>query len=219
MAKLRRAASSLTLQERFVLLHELGIFAGAESRSGDGSSLSETRALRETLPGLLGRHRVRSLLDIPCGDMHWMQEVPLEGIDYTGADIVPAIVKANRERLERPGRRFLLLDATSDPLPEVDLIFCRDLLIHLSLEDIARTLANFVTSGSRLLMTSHFARRRQNRDITSGDFRPVNLCAAPFHLPPPLTTVSERSRLKGRAFADRAMALWSLADLPSTFAV
>ena len=69
-ARLREGADSLSLEERFSVLHELGAYAGDESRSGASSSLAETRFLREALPGLLEAHGVRGLLDIPSGDFH-----------------------------------------------------------------------------------------------------------------------------------------------------
>jgi hypothetical protein len=74
-------------------------------------------------------------------------------------------------------------------------------------------LRNFHRSGSRWLLTNHFAGREENLDILSGDFRPIHLCRPPFDFPPPEAVIAELSRLAGGAFADRSMALWRLADL------
>lgn len=61
----------------------------AESRSGDGSTLAYTARLREQLPLLISRYRVRSMLDLPCGDFNWFRHVELPAsVDYIGADIV-----------------------------------------------------------------------------------------------------------------------------------
>jgi SAM-dependent methyltransferase len=202
----------LTLAERFELLHRLGVYHHPETFSGFASTLEETAALRAALPGLVAAHAVGSVLDIPCGDFHWLRQVTLE-VDYTGADIVPELVEANQRRHGGAHRRFVVLDATRDPLPEVDLILCRDLLIHLSLADGWAALRNFHRSGSRWLLTNHFAGREENPDILSGDFRPIHLCRPPFRFPPPEAVIAERSQLAGGAFADRSMALWRLADL------
>ena len=212
--RLRRAAAALPLDERFALLHELGVYHHPESLSGAASTLRETANLRAALPALLREEGVERLLDIPCGDFHWMREVDLGGVDYFGADIVPAIVERNQTLYAGAGRRFARLDATRDELPASDLILCRDLFIHLSLDDIAAVLDNFRASGSRLLLTNHFAERRENPDILSGDFRAVNLCAPPFGLPPPARVLGEDSELAGGEFRDRAMALWRIADWP-----
>jgi SAM-dependent methyltransferase len=210
--RLRVVVEELSLPERFDLLHRLGVYHHPESVSGAAATLEETAALREALPRIVERRSVTSVLDIPCGDFHWMQHVALDA-DYTGADVVPEIVAANQARHGGNRRRFVLLDATRDPLPSVDLILCRDLLIHLSNRDCRAALTNFAASGSRLLLTSHFASRDGNQEIVSGDFRPVNLCRAPFHFPPPLDVVNEASALGEGAFEDRSMALWNLADV------
>lgn len=210
---LRPRVAELSLAERFELIDRLGIYRDPESRSGEGSSLAETAALRRALPALLEAHDVRTILDIPCGDFGWMRKVDLGDRDYLGADIVAEIVEENEARFGRPGRRFRVLDGAADALPRVDLIVCRDLLIHLSLGDIARTLRNFLASGSRRLLASHYSDRRENPDIPSGDFRPVNLCAPPFDFPPPLAIVNEESRQGDGAYPDRGMALWEVAAL------
>lgn len=225
LAEIRRQleglGEALPLSARFELLHLLGVYHHPESVSGVGSTLRETARLRAALPALVREERVRSLLDIPCGDFHWMQQVALdvEGVDYTGADVVPAIVEANQKIHGGGRRRFVVLDATRDPLPAVDLILCRDLLIHLSNDDVLAALRSFARSGSRLLLTSHFADRTDNPDIASGDFRPIHLCRAPFHLPAPLRVLPEDSELAGGAFSDRAMALWRLADVAAALGV
>jgi methyltransferase family protein len=213
VARLREIVPHLTLAERFALLHELGVYRHAEAVSGEGSTPTETAALRAALPALLAAHDVRTLLDVPCGAFDWMREVDLAGIDYVGVDIVPALVEENRARFGGATRRFLVLDATRDALPAADLVLCRDLLVHLGLADIAAALRNFVGSGARLLLTNHYSDRDGNADILSGDFRPVNLCRPPFSLPPPLWTLAEQSRMGDGLFPDRCMALWHLADV------
>ena len=84
--KVRRRLSS---KERFREIYLRGTWGGTESASGPGSSVEETRVLRRVLPDILRDMSVRSMLDIPCGDFHWMQHVDLSGVDYVGADVVP----------------------------------------------------------------------------------------------------------------------------------
>ena len=210
--RLREVVESLSLADRFRLLHDLGIYHAEESLSGAGSSLAETESLRRRLPALFQRLGVTSLLDVPCGDFHWMSRLDLSGLSYVGADIVPGLIESNRQRFPPP-LEFRVLDVTADPLPNVDLILCRDLLIHLGTRDAARALANILRSGSRLLLASHYFDRMENLDIPSGDFRPVNLTRAPFDFPPPAERLDEDSRLEDGLYADRSMALWRLDEL------
>lgn len=217
--RLRAEISAFDLADRFTLLHELGIYHHAESLSGEGSTLAETAALRAALPGLMARHGVRSLLDLPCGDFHWMSELPLGELRYLGVDIVPALIERNRLLYgESERRRFEVLDGTRDPLPRFDLVLCRDLVIHLALADIRRLLAGVVQSGATYLLISHYRDCAVNVEIASGDFRPVNLCLTPFFLPPPRETIAEQSRMAAGAFTDRALALWSVAEVGAALA-
>ena len=199
-------------------MYETNLWSGAESRSGVGSSLAATARLRSELPPLLRSLGIRRLLDLPCGDFHWMKEVDLEGIEYIGGDIVQAAVEANRASYEGPGRRFIRADLTSGPLPAADAIFCRDLLVHFSFENIARAFRTMRASRAEWLLTTTFTGPRANSDIVDGDWRPLNLERAPFHLPSPVVIIVEGCTEEGGAYADKSIGVWRTADLPTEIA-
>jgi hypothetical protein len=50
----------------------------AESVTTDAFSLAQTRAIREALPGVLREIGARTLLDVPCGDCHWIRHTDLD---------------------------------------------------------------------------------------------------------------------------------------------
>jgi hypothetical protein len=183
-----------------------------ESVSGRGASVEQTRRLVRELQDLLAQLEIRSLLDIPCGDWNWMKLVNLAGIDYIGADIVEELIAANRQH-ERSGVRFARMDLLSDPLPQVDAIFTRDCLVHLSFEQIGAALRNIVQSGSRWLLTTTFPGRSENRDIPTGRWRPLNLELAPFHLPPPERYLFEACTEANGRWADKSLGLWRIESL------
>jgi hypothetical protein len=177
-----------------------------ESRSGPGSTLARTAQLREALPALLRELGVRSLLDAPCGDFHWMAEVPLPGVAYTGVDIVPALIEANRARFAAPGRAFAQADIVRDPLPYADAILCRECLVHLPLAAAVSTLANFRRSGARWLIATTFPGTRKNEEVATGWWRPLDLERPPFSLPPAIRHLNERLP----AWPDKALGVWAL---------
>jgi hypothetical protein len=119
-----------------------------ESVSGPGSSLAATAAIRRALPDILRQFEIRSLIDAPCGDFHWMKEVDLSGVDYLGIDIVKELVDANSERYARHGVRFVCRDLISDPIGHADLIICRDCLFYFTNSYIKRSTLNFKKTGS-----------------------------------------------------------------------
>jgi hypothetical protein len=184
----RRLIAADAIEERFTRIYESNHWGDAESVSGEGSSLAYTRGLRAALPGLFERHAVRRLLDAPCGDFNWMQHVLREHpLDYVGGDIVGSLARRLQEQHGQPRRRFMQIDITRGPLPGADLWLCRDCLFHLSYADIARALQVFLASDiPYLLTTTHLNQdgRFLNTDIRTGDFRRIDLFAAPFHFPP-----------------------------------
>ncbi len=183
----RRLLASASIEDRFTRIYESNHWANGESVSGDGSSLAYTRGLRAALPAMFEQFGVRRLLDAPCGDFNWMQHVLRERpLDYTGCDIVVPIVLKLQEQHGDAQRRFMHLDITQGPLPPADLWLCRDCLFHLGYDDIGRALDNFLASGiPYLLTTTHLnpAGHFINTDIRSGDFRRIDLFAAPFEFP------------------------------------
>ena len=85
---------------------------------------------------------------------------------------------------------------------------------HAQLVDFGRALANFRRSGSRYLLATTFPRRAGNPAIFTGEWRPLNLEAAPFNFPPPLRRLAEGYTLEDGRFADKSLALWPLAAIP-----
>jgi hypothetical protein len=65
-------ASTRSRERLFTNIYRSNHWGGADSVSGGGSDLEQTSALRAALPGVLQRLGVRTLLDAPCGDFHWM---------------------------------------------------------------------------------------------------------------------------------------------------
>ena len=212
--KQERRGVRLPSEEKFRRIYRTNHWGGSGSKSGEGASTEQTAVLRRAIPALLERLGVAVLLDVPCGDYHWMRHVELPVSRYIGGDIVPEIVERNRERYGDDRRRFVTLDLTSDPLPEANLLLCRDGLVHLSFDDIRRALANIKESGSEYLLTTTFPDEETNQDITTGDWRVLNLQKAPFHFPEPLQLIDERCTEGGGQFRDKSLGLWRVDDLP-----
>jgi len=177
----------------------------SEVPCGSGSTLAYTQYLREHLPAFLDRHDIKSMLDAPCGDHSWMELVDFaDDFSYIGADIVEFMIDQNRKKY--PHRQFQVLDLCQDLLPTADLLFCRDCLFHLSYKDIKRAFANIARSPIKWVMTTtYLPEHANNKDIFTGDFRPIDLMNAPFNLPAPVDAIVDG--LPG--FQIRKLALWS----------
>lgn len=193
------------LQDRFTEVYLQNMWQDPESRSGPGSRRDSpcVTSTIDTLEMVVERFGVRSIADIPCGDFNWMGEFldRRPEIAYTGFDIVKPLVAANRER--HPRHQFHVLDVTAKAPPRVDLILCKDLLNHLSNADVRKALANFVASGSQLLLASNnFG--LPNTEIPShkgGASRLLDITLPPFDYPAPI-------------WNHHYLGLWRLSDFP-----
>jgi hypothetical protein len=205
----------LGLKDAFTHIYKNNMWGSRDSVSGVGSTLAVTENLRRDIPVLLQRFGLNSMLDIPCGDFGWMSRLDLQ-VHYIGGDIVDELVQQNNARYATADgtRTFRCLDLTSGDLPQVDLVFCRDCLVHLSDSNIFRALANIKRSGSDYLLTTTFLEHDVNTDVSDGDWRLLNLRLPPFYFSEPLATLMEGCTEGDGAYADKALCLWRVADLP-----
>jgi hypothetical protein len=189
---------------------EIYVRTGEESLAGPGCSLRATTEIRRALPLLFSFLGINSMLDARCGDFNWLRQVDLRLEKYIGVDVVPSLIEQNRKLYENRNRKFTVADVRRDFLPETDLILCRDLLVHLSFEDIFSALRNFSSSGAKYLLTTTFPDRQTNADIKTGDWRTLNLQIPPFNFPAPFKLINERC--VGQ-FADKSLGLWLISDI------
>lgn len=198
----------------FEAIHRSNAWGGSESVSGPGSGVARASLFRPALEAMLRELDVRTLLDAPCGDYHWLGTFDLPLKRYIGVDIVPALVTHNRARHGSRRRCFFVADIVHDRLPRVDLILCRDALVHFCDAEIFATLRNFKRTGSRWLLTNTFIDHAPHPDIATGGWRPLNLEEPPFNLLPPARMIDEQCLGYGGQYRDKRLALWPLATLP-----
>jgi len=190
--------------------------------SGPGSTLDETRGIRAALPEIFRNFGIRSMLDVPCGDMTWMSLVDLRGVRYVGADISTRVIEQNRHRLatvqgegsaapslqmSAASTQFMVLDLVEDTIPATDLLFCRHLMFHLTPEHNLRVLRAMEHSGARYLLASTYLRTKVNTKpyvLVQGHH--INLLEPPYCLRDPI-------RIYGEDHDDMYMGLWELGPL------
>ena len=200
------------MREIWEKAYKNNIKTSMESISGCGSSLDQTKEVVRQLPILFEKYGITSMLDIPVGDMHWIYGVNLKYVDYIGADIVQEQVQSNVEKYEHIGMHFQCLDITKDDLPKVDLILCRDLLVHFSFEDVFAAFRNIVRSGSTYFLSTTFT-DKYNMRIATGEWHCINLRLPPYSLPKPLELIVEGCTLGDGAYASKSLGLWPITDL------
>ncbi len=197
----------------FDAIYRANTWGDPESASGLGSTRARATAFLADLLAVVSSLGVSSLLDAPCGDFNWAAPLSDSVDSYIGVDIVPSLIKTNQRRHSAPHRRFLCKDIIRDPLPRADLVLCRDALVHLTLADALSTIESFRRSGAEYLLATTFVGDRQNQDVATGEWRPLNLERPPFFFPAPLALVDERCHHSDGVYADKRLGLWRLRDL------
>ncbi len=208
----KKLFASSSTDQIFEWIYRNNKWGDVDSVSGSGSNLAQTSRLRAALPALLKRHGVRSLLDAPCGDFHWMAHTPLELDQYVGADIVAELVTRVAEKHGGQGREFICLDLIADALPRMDALLCRDCLVHLDYERIAGVIGNMQRSGIPLLLTTSHRRQLENEDKLTGQHRFLNLQKPPFNWPEPIDMIEEDIPSPKRD-SGKILGLWRVADI------
>jgi SAM-dependent methyltransferase len=201
-----------TSSDVFTDIYKFNLWYSQESTSGGGSTLEATVTIREQLPIIISKFSINSILDVPCGDYNWMKEVP-KTCNYLGGDIVAEMVKNNQRMYSSNKVQFKQIDITTDTLPQVDLIFCKDCLQHLSYQRVKEALNNFKRSGSKYLLVTSYPKTWKNHDIYDGDYRPLNLLKTPFCLSNSLLKIHEKSTSSGVEI-DKTMYLYDLESIP-----
>jgi hypothetical protein len=109
-----------------------------------------------------------------------------QGLEYRGFDIVEPLIVRNRGMF--PDYSFQQLDITAEVPPRADLLFSKELFLHLTYEDILKGLANMKRSGSEWLVTSsHWGAENADLPINvGGSFRALDVCGSPIGLPEPI---------------------------------
>ncbi|WP_294606324.1 class I SAM-dependent methyltransferase [uncultured Roseovarius sp.] len=194
--------------------------------SGFGSTLENTERLRAALPDLFRRYKIKTFVDAPCGDWFWMQHVDLDRVQYIGADISSQIIEANKTNHSGPNRTFLHLDITSDPLPDGDLLMCRDCLFHLKTWLRWEFFRNFAKSNNKYLLTT-VVQTPQNRNLrNNGKFAAFNPMNEPYNFPKPKEIIPETAdhldieemTKENTEYRHRASFLWSRKQIADSVA-
>jgi hypothetical protein len=189
----RLVRSNLSLKNKFTAIYQKTKAEGFESISGEGSSLTYTLPLRESLPVMLSHFKIKSIFDGPCGDFNWMKEIMrANDIAYQGVDIVSDIIDSNIRKYSSKRINFAQGDLTQITFPQSDLMIMRDLLFHLSYEDSRVVIKFFLESNINFLLITSHMKINKNVDIYSGDFKFINLFEPPYCFPKnPLWTIDD----------------------------
>ena len=167
--------------------------------SGEGSSPDNTIEYRRYLQAFLRERRIRTVVDMGCGDWQFSTLIDWSGIQYLGMDVVPEIIERNRTLFGSPTVTFALSEGVDQELPCADLLILKDVLQHWPNADILSFLPRL--QQCRYALITDCTEPAVNTDCPLGGFRGLDPQAAPFFLPCEKVLEYEwRSDHHGRSF-------------------
>src|SRR5258705_7397468 len=151
--------------------------------SGGGSNAHYTIEYRAFLENFIRLNQVRSIVDIGCGDWQFSRFLNLDGIHYRGFDLVESVIEQNSKRFETAHIEFAIMPEDYAALPGADLLIIKDVLQHLPNAQVLRFYSDVFPKYRACLITNSFRKlnTRANVDIRPGEFRCLDLKAAPYH--------------------------------------
>lgn len=199
----------------FTEIYTNQFWKSGKSVSGAGSEKEATEVLVEKLKNFFNGHNIKSLLDVPCGDLNWVVDL-VDGLklDYIGCDIVQGLIDENRKTFkEDKNYSFHKLDIISDELPLADFLLVRDCLVHLPNELVLKAISNIANSNVKYVGITTFTNREENLDIPLGHWRTLNLTQQPFNLPVPFFTINEDCKYDFPNYNDKSIGIWKIEQL------
>ena len=158
-----------------------GTNAEGEGHSGGGSTLDSTKPYRQFLQKIFKVFQIRSVVDVGCGDWEFSKAMDWEGIDYYGYDVVESVIAKNNELYENEHIHFIHANGVEEDLLEADLLICKDVLQHLSNEDILAFLEQAPKFKYCLITNdTDIGGKNVNYQINRGESRPLDLTEPPF---------------------------------------
>ena len=159
------------------------------SVSGHGSNLNTEQYynLISNFVNTLDIYKIKSILDMPCGDVLWIKEIfKKKDVNYLGVDIVENLIKSNIKLYENERVKFLNRDIVNFSIEKkFDLVFLRDFFIHINNSDIKKVINNIKKMNIKYFAFTNYDIKKNN-DVSTGKHRKVNLLLEPFNLGKPI---------------------------------
>ena len=180
-------------QKAMEQVYDMNLWGKSEAAfySGEGSHLPEIVEpyIKVVNLFLSSFEKPLTVCDLGCGDFNIGQQLFAQTKQYIAVDIVPKLIAYNQEKFQHENLSFHCLDIAKDELPNADCAIIRQVLQHLSNDEI-QSVVKQLGKYKYVILTEHLPVGEfvPNKDIISGQGirikkkSGVDLLAAPFHL-------------------------------------
>ena len=186
-----------TVEEVFTEIYTNNKWGGARGEFCSGSGTDDQQIASKYI-SMISNHastlgfKGQSFVDLGCGDFRIGKQLLSLCSSYIGIDVVQPLIKRNQELFSNDSTEFRHLDIVRDELPDGNIAFIRQVLQHLSNQQIISVLEK-LSKYKYVFITEHYPTDNDaikvNLDKVHGaDVRVhhnsgVYLAKAPFNLP------------------------------------
>jgi hypothetical protein len=177
---------------RYVNMRDVRIFSDVyktnewTNGSGPGSHPDNVKPYMALLQQYFDDPRFKTIDDLGCGDFQFMKLIHIpEDKLYTGYDLVPSVIEANKEHFGKSNVKFDTITRIEDLKDKSgDMIIVKDVMIHWSNERVWYFINNILPNYKYALLTNNFEPQStlSNSDIYTGSFRPIDISQGPFNV-------------------------------------
>ena len=152
--------------------------------SGMGSVPENCKPYMHYLQSFLKDKAITSVVDIGCGDWLFSQYIDWTGVNYIGFDVVESIIEQNKKSFASSNINFIHANIISTNLPKADLLIAKDVLQHLSNENIWLILQKIKNYKYCLFINDIEPKvdKTINKDVKNGGYRYLDLTQDPFFI-------------------------------------
>lgn len=169
----QQAFAEKSVGEAFTEIYEKNVWGGKKGEffSGAGSQEKYARLYAETVRNFISEKRIGTVVDLGCGDFRVSSQIVTEDVRYIGCDVVPSLIDHLNERHCSANIEFHCVNIVDDELPDGDLCLIRQVLQHLSNDEISKIIDR-CRKYSFLIVTEQYPRPDKaivpNLDIPHG---------------------------------------------------
>jgi hypothetical protein len=195
-----REYNNLSPEQIFTKIYESGVWGKSNdplnpfySGSGSRSDVEVAAYLQAVAPFLCSFAVKPDVVDLGCGDFTVGSQVRRFCNRYVACDVVPGLIDFHKVRFQDLDVEFRALDLVEDELPPGDVAFVRQVLQHLSNDQIRKFIARASLTYKFLVVTEHLpsdTNFKHNADKLAGPgtrmghASGVVLTSPPFNLRP-----------------------------------
>jgi len=175
----------------FETVYAENLWKNEESVSGEGSTLKCSDMYLLFLKQFVTNNDIKNILDLGCGDFNLMKHFNYEDIKYLGVDLVNELIEKNNVNYGKHNIKFLNRMIHNYEFEEkYDLIICKDVLQHWSIENVIAFL-KLIKNYKYCLLINDFKNDKYkapigfkifNADIIDGWYTPIDLSIEPYNV-------------------------------------